>query len=503
MPENFSNWVKPPQLPNYPESSQILEQVRQKIDQIKVATFNQDLAKIEDKVIFDKKLTDLLIDWPTGSKQQKFLTEFYQPSVLTDPNGKTSKSPEQFTNLELEYPVSLKKETLMDSKVALNIVLDKNNKQLNTIYITSDQATRDAFKPTGKQKFKKLKAEGSISWNQLESQNMWDIARSANQFTNDDLNYNFYVYEENESKKEIKKAFVLKNDLFTQKIINYNELCIISPNQIVLRNNFSDFLNRLYQDENNRFVISWSLDYHHDFYKKNDISRNTLNFEAPEPKLNLLDSRELVKQFESIVFENKSKVDKLKSDLMNDLKSKESELNRLYPVGISIWSEFHSDVEKALNKEKEEFKNLKEIFLNTKSRESPSGFCEMFSKSKKQKDITSEFKKLPPEIKKFFFFNGQEWDDESRGNFIEQFEQKKKLTFESEIQNLKTQIQKRDNNQINKSNQETLKKLQADQKANLKFYLNDTLFLTTEVTIPFNQRDSSHNPSFNSSSSLP
>ncbi len=95
---------------------------------------------------------------------------------------------------------------------------------------------------------------------------------------------------------------------------------------------------------------------------------------------------------------------------------------------------------------------------------------------------------MDSEVKKWLFFEKDEWSQESQKFFKEQFDQELFKKLQANITNLNNKISEKKNNKILEQKASRLNGMKSSTTATLHFYLEESdpePFLTTEVTIPF------------------
>lgn len=393
----------------------------------------------------------------------------------------------------------------MESKTPENLESEKalggQNSQAGEqtkIYLTQNTET---FKPKKPHKAKHLLKK--VSWDQLTSQNVtgpdfWGDKVGETQFVVSQLG--FMVFSEiEEPKSEIPQYYVLKNEAF-DKINNNSHLIVeCNNNKLILSKEFCGFLNRIYTTGNSKLnLIFYSINYKNSFYSKSNIGKTKIS-EPFNAEIQLNDPTNLVSEKKLDFEKNIKQFDERINCLKNDLKSMESKKAdfRIVPTGRDPWKEFTQKIDKILSelykkdkKNKDNLNDFTHIFKADISNKTVEGFLKVYSEMKNKEKFYTSISYLPEEQKRWFFFDGNDWSNDSQNKFKNQFETDNLKKLNDDISKLEADLNKQ-NNLKNKKEMEKnreLENLKTEQKATLNFYLDEAdpePFLSTEVTIPF------------------
>ena len=472
------------------QSTQLLEKVRQEITKIKIKDFNERIAGISAREVFNQELVKLLADWPEGSELQKFLSDFSKSqSAQTD----------GFKKFNLAMPVFLttspSKEVSQNKSENGNIYPNENS--LPPIYLIKNENEKLNFHP--KEFAKPMNSDRwattnslPINWNEIPYQaSAWSDSKKAWRFKIDSKESKaYYIINDNMPEGPKIDFIVILLDALNIDIYEYDQIAAVSKYEIQFKNDFLSFLNRLYKKKEINYSIFLKLNYQNDIFKlkniKTQISEKTKSIALPNLDQVMCDEKS---KLDKKLDENSNQIQNLKTNLEN----KKSEIAnfRFEPKELNPWEDFRKLIDKAINAntEKKDFKEFTNIFNQSESHNKVESFLRKYSEIQNKEKFTDALSNFPEEQRNWFFFDGKEWSKESQEKFLKQFDKEKYNIIKTEIENLQKQIKaQNDTKERLKQEEVNLEKLKTDQKATLNFYLEETdtePFLTTEVTIPF------------------
>jgi hypothetical protein len=493
--DQFIAWMKKREMPETTNGLNLNDQVLKKIHQIKIDEYNQNIADISEENQFRDSLTKHLNDWPQGSEQRKFLEEYLGPEVVTNSSQTMISISEKFENLKLEPPKSLESKLHEDSeskKLGRGDYLSEV--ALPPIYIVNKNQSKLFFIPTGKQKWRLLKSD-KLLWGDFNSSfDVWDNEEGATHFPKSEIeSKQFVVYKKDEESRAILEWFVINFDTLLNPNNDFKKIVDISNNDLTLKKDFLIFLNRLYKNKGTRYPIAWSLKYESILFKNYNLNKKEINFGLGEIKIALGDYIASIHSEEKLIqsefYKKKADLDKL----TNDLFQKSDKFKEKFPLNqkkFANWEEFAKAIKEKIakaEKEKLEVKTFKEVFLNNGAKKIDD-FLSKYADLKQKDQFLKSLSRMDAEVKKWFFFEKDNWSEESQKSFKEQFDHESFKKLHGDIANLERQISGLKDNKSLEERRSQLSAVKSSIKANLNFYLEEAdtdPFLTTEVTIPY------------------
>jgi hypothetical protein len=493
--DGVSHWMQKREMPETTSGLNLNDLVLKKIHQIKINEYNNNIADISEENHFREGLAKLLNDWPRGSEQRKFLEEFMAPEVVTNSSQRMISNSEKFANLGLKPPKSLGSKLPEDSESKKTGRGDYlNEAALPPIYIVNKNQNKLFFIPTGKQKWRLLKSD-KLLWGDFNSSfDVWDNEESATHFPKNEIDLmEFVVYKKDEKGQAIWEWFVINFDSLSKSVNDFNKIASISNNNLILKNEFLIFLNRLYKKKDTKYQIAWSLKYESDLFHKYNTDKKIINFGLDEIKIELGDFEALINNEENQIKSEKNIRESGIEKLNKDFFEASNQFEKKFPINpnkFTAWEEFAKSVKEKIakaEKDKLEVKQFKEVFLNNGAKKIED-FLSKYSEINQKDQFFNSLSKMDDELKKWFFFEKDKWTEGSQKAFKQQFDEKLFKENKVKIADLKNQIADLNNNTSLEKRVARLNDIKSSIKATLNFYLEEAdplPFLTTVVTIPF------------------